>query len=189
MLNLLKVLCIMLLVVPVVSSRITLTPSDDTAGGGSGDIYWFMHFGSHAATWPTTDSCLRTAGGGSSHRPCQFGAAPDSLNIKAYFGTPFVRYLACSPAQDHTLWGSSASLSVALHETQGSNTEGNQVQSQIGGALTFDETEGVGVAKRLIINTRTTLSGGQFQVKFTAVGSAPTAPIDNGIICVVALVE
>lgn len=182
------VLLFMALVAPSAYGRLTLLPSDDTAGGGAGDIYWFMHFGSNATAWPSTDSCLRNAGG-ASHRPCSTGAAPDSLNVKAYFGTPFIRYLACSPSVDHTLWGSAATLSISLYEVQGSDTEGNLVQNKLGGAITFDQTDGAGVAKRLIINTTTTLSGGQIQVRFSAVSAAPSAPVDNGLTCVIALAE
>lgn len=164
-------------------------PSDDTAGGGSGDIYWFMHYGSNWTTWPDVNRCLSSQSGGGSHRTCTSVTAPDSRNVKPYFGTPFVRYLACAPSEDHTAWGSSASLSVAVFSVQGSDVESNYVRTQVGDSLAFDETDGVGVTKRLTINAFAPISDAQIQIKFTAVGSAPSAPILNGLICVVALAE
>lgn len=170
-------------------SRLTILPTDDIGGGGSGNIPWFMHFGSNSSAWPTTVACLSVTGGGSSHRGCDPTSAPDSRSVKTYFGTPTVRYMACAPAEDHTSWGSSASLSVAVFSVQGSNVETNYVRTQIGGALSFDETDGAGVSKRLTINSPVPISNAQIQVKFTAVGSAPSVPVDNGLVCVVALSE
>lgn len=179
---------LMVLATPV-QARLTLLPSDDTAGGGSGDIYWFMHFGSNQTTWPSIDSCLSSQGGGGSHRGCNATVAPDSRVYKTYFGTPFVRYLACSPSEDHTSWGSSASLTLAVFSVQGSNAEGNYVRTQIGGGLAFDETDGVGITKRLTINASAPIADATIQIRFTVVGGAPSVPVDNGLTCVIALTE
>ena len=183
------VLLFMLMVVPSAYGRITLLPSDDTAGGGSGDIYWFMNFGGSSANWPNLNNCLVSTGGGASYRQCASTDAPDHRNGTPYFGQVFVRYLVCTPMQAHTAWGSDASLSLAVYETQGSNGEGNFVRRKLGGDVTFDQTDGIGVSDRVIINLTTTLSGGTLQVRFSVVGTPPIAPDDNGFSCVIALTE
>lgn len=184
---LLKALFVLLLLVPPAAARITLLPSDDTAGGGAGDIYWFMNFGSTNAAWPTVDECLSSTGGGNGHRDCAATDTPDSRRVTPYFGQVFVRYLACAPAGDHSLW-LSASVELALHEVQGSDVESNFVRKQIGGTLTFDETDGVGVSKRLTINAPTTLENGSLQMKFVVVSAAPVST-SNDFSCTVALIE
>lgn len=171
------------------AQAVVLIPSDNTASVGAGDIPWFMHFGSNSSSWPSTDTCLSVTGGGSAHRGCISTEPPDSRNVKPYFGTPTVRYLACAPAEDHTSWGSSASLTVSVFSVQGSNVEANYVRTQIGGTLSFDETDGAGVSKLLTINSEVPIANAQIQVKFSAVSAAPSVPVDNGLICVVALVE
>lgn len=178
---------------PHAYSRLTILPSDDTAGGGSGDIYWFMNFGSNQSAWPTLNNCLSSSGGVGSHRNCVSTSAPDARNGTIYFGQAFVRYLICSPMEDHLSWGSAADLSLAVYEVQGSSesggTEDNFVRNKLGGDVSFDETDGVGVSKRVVINLPTTLSGGYLQVKFSVVGSEPSVPTDNGFSCIIALTE
>lgn len=178
---------VLLLLAAPAHSRITLLPSDDTAGGGAGDIYWFMNFGSTQTTWPVTTQCLSSTGASTAHRTC--AGTPDSRIGQQYFGTPFVRYLTCAPAEEHTLWGTAASLSVAVFVYQGSDGESNFVQTQVGGSLSFDETEGTAVSKRLTINSEVPITSGMIKIKFTDVGSQPSAPIDNGLVCTIALVE
>jgi hypothetical protein len=183
-------LMVLMVLVPQAHAGLTILPTDDTGGGGSGDIHWFMHFGSNAPGWPSVNSCLSAQAGAGAHRTCAATTAPGSRNVKPYFGTPFVRYLACTPSEDHTSWGSSASFSVSVFSVQGSDVEGNYVRTQVGsGGLEFDETDGAGVTKRLTINLPVPISNAQIQIKFSTVSAPPSAPADNGLICVVALAE
>ena len=182
------ILCFISLMFLAHPAHSVLWPSDSSSGGGDDNIYWFMHFGSNASAWPATTTCLSSQNGGSQHRTlCDDTDDPESRLGKNYFGQVFVRYLSCTPTGLHALW-LSGSLQLAVHEFSGSDAGSDYVRNQLGGTLTFDETDTVGVSQRLTINAHTTLENGNLQIKFTAVSAAPAAPA-NGFTCVVALTE
>lgn len=168
---------------PAAHSAIVPIPSDNTAGGGTGDIPFFIAFGGSLNTWPDTDQCLRAQAGGN-YRDCASGDTADELHVRPYLEQAFVRYLICTPARGHSLW-LSGSLSVAVYEVQGSSTDADFVRNKISGDLTIDEADPVGVGVLLTINAFTTLSNGQLQVKFSAVSAAPVSPA-NGLACTLA---
>ena len=181
---LITALMVLMVLVPQAQSDLNFLPAD----GPRGDAFWFMHFGSNASAWPDTTTCLSAQSGAGSHRSlCDNTDSPESRLTKNYFGQVFVRYLTCAPVSDHSLW-LSGSLQLAVFQVQGSDVGSDFVRSQLGGALTFDETDTVGVSKRLIINAPTTLENGNLQIKFTTVSAAPAAPA-NGFTCVIALAE
>lgn len=187
---LIPALIALMVLVPQAHSRLTILPTDDTAGGGSGDIYRFMDFGSNSNAWPDTDTCLSATGGGGSHRACSATDATDSRNTMPYRGQAFIRYLVCTPTGVHSQWTSGVgTLDLAVYEVQGSDTDADFVRKQIGGNLQFDTNDAVGVALTLVINLPTTLENGELQVKFAAVSTAPTPTDDNGFNCTIALTE
>lgn len=170
------------------AQSVVLIPTDNTAAGGAGDIYWFMHFGSNSSDWPDTTTCLGAQSGGGAHRIfCDATDGPESRLGKTYSGQVFVRYIACTPTGLHALW-LSGSLQLAVHEFSGSFAGSDYVRKQIGGTLTFDEADTIGVSQRLTINAPTTLENGNLQIKFTDVGAAPLAPA-NGFTCTIAIIE
>ncbi len=186
---LITALMVLMVLVPQVHSDLNLLPTDGTSTSTSGNIYWFMNFGGLAPTWPDTDDCLVSTGGGNAYRGCGALVTPDHRNGTPYFGQVFVRYLVCTAMKDHLAWGSAASLSLAVYETQGSANGADFFRNKLGGDVTFDETDAMGFSARVVINQPTTLSGGTLQVKFSVVSAAPSVPVDNGFSCVIALVE
>ena len=177
--------CVISLVLLALPSHAVLLPSDFAAGGGTGDIPFFIAFGGSdvANAWPDTDLCLRAQAGGA-YRDCAAGDVPDELHVRPYLGQAFVRYLICSPAQETSIW-LDGSFSVAVYEVQGSPVGADFVRNKISGDLTIDQDDPVGVGILLTINAATTLENGQLQIKFSAVSAAPVSQI-NGLACTLA---
>lgn len=186
--HLITALMVLMVLVPQAHSDLNLLPTDGTSSSRSGNIYWFMHFGSNTNVWPDTTTCLNAQSGGGAHRPlCDATDAPESRLGKNYFGQVFVRYIACTPTALHALW-LSGSLTLAVHEFSGSAAGSDYVRNQLGGTLTFDQADTIGVSQRLTINAPTTLENGNLQIKFTNVSAAPASPA-NGFTCTIAIIE
>ncbi len=168
---------------PNASSRLTILPTDDTAGGGAGNIPFPMHFGGTSGGWPAATVCLRSTGGGN-YVTC---TDLDEKHSQPYDGQVFIRKLVCAPTKDHTIWDGTGtpSLSLSVLETQGGSGTLSYTSNQIGGAITFDATDEPGVAKTLAINASTTIANGMLKVGITDSVEAGGAPSnqDTGFSC------
>jgi len=163
------IILLAVLLVPISVGSVVFYPDP---GVGSRP-FTFRFGGSHNSTWPDVDKCLKSTGGGS-YQDCGAGIDTNELNSVPHYGHLQFWDLVCSPGRDHEEWSDADSyIEVALFEITGSNSANSTVsyvRSQIGGVIRFDNTDPVGVSKRLsLANLATSIENGSVQVKISDV--------------------
>ena len=161
-----------------------LTPSDSTAGGGTGDIYWSQVYGADG-NFPTVNDCLSLSTKGA--LTLCHGTNGDGYG-RPFSGTTYIRKLVCNSIESPTSdWSDAATfIDVAVYEMRGGDNEGvgTWEKNRIGSAsLRFSTTFSAlaGVSYTLEINEFTTLSDGVIGVSFFSMDAATsggTATID-----------
>ncbi len=155
-----------LLIAAPTHSRITLLPSDDTSGGGAGNIPWDETYGNAETAWPTALDCMRITGGSAnSYIACALVSDYPNNTNRSFDGTVYIRKLVCSPSMDHAWDGTDAQMNWGVYAITG-DTGGAVGFSRelIGGSLNFDADDEARVSKTLTIEQFTSISDGAIQV-------------------------
>ena len=178
------VLLFMLMVVQTSHSRITLLPSDDTAGGGAGDIYWSQRYSSSASSFAVTTQCLRASGSGIFEQ-CFLSSDISPLSSTPFTGNVFIMGADCAPNVDIVDWeDANAFIDLAIYEVKGSAGSLPFERNQIGPSLRFTKVDRTYVSKPWVINDFTTVSNGMLQIGVSDRDPGTTTTLDSGFSCV-----
>lgn len=167
---------------PLTAQSIVLIPSDNTAEGGAGDRYFTLTYGVNQSTFPSVGDCLRS-GGSNGYLACGAAGDEDARHSHAYFSTVFIESIECAPMEPFSAWHANSFITIAVYESEGDDISLAFDRNQIGGTLTFDNTDDVGRSRRLVINEFTVLTSALLQIAVQAVNLEAATTEVNGIRC------